>query len=98
MNMVKSLHTPAYGDFRRLMAEARERQELTQAELATRLGKPQSFVSKYESGERRLDLVEFISVCNALEVEATALFQTILMKLHEYKSSYPSREQAFKRT
>jgi DNA-binding XRE family transcriptional regulator len=41
---------------------------LTQAELAARLGRPQSFVSKYESGERRLDLIELSEVCLALGI------------------------------
>lgn len=91
--MVKSLHTPAYAAFRRLMADARERQGLTQAELATRLGKPQSFVSKYESGERRLDVVEFVLVCEALGVEATALFESVLRESHEHKPSHQSRKR-----
>jgi len=39
---------------------------LSQAELATRLGVPQSFVSKYESGERRLDTLELRRICDAL--------------------------------
>ena len=42
--------------------------KLTQVELAERLDRPQSFVSKYECGERRLDLVELSEVCDALEV------------------------------
>ncbi len=92
--MVKSLHTPAYAAFRRLLAEARERKGLTQTELALRLDKPQSFVSKYESGERRLDVVEFVSVCSALEVEAMALFESILRESNEYNSSYQSRKRA----
>jgi transcriptional regulator with XRE-family HTH domain len=41
---------------------------LTQADLATRLGRPQSYVSKYESGERRLDFVELHDVCIALNL------------------------------
>jgi len=41
---------------------------LSQAELAKKLGRPQSFVSKYESGERRLDLVELHQICEALKV------------------------------
>ena len=39
---------------------------LTQADLAARLNRPQSFVAKYESGERRLDVVEFIEVAEAI--------------------------------
>jgi transcriptional regulator with XRE-family HTH domain len=71
--MVKSLHTPEYEYFRSLMVAARERAGLTQTDVAARLGRPQSFVSKYESGERRLDLVEFIKICNALGVESQAI-------------------------
>lgn len=41
---------------------------LTQQELAALLTKPQSYVSKYESGERRLDFIEVLDICDALEV------------------------------
>ena len=75
--MVRSLHTPEYEQFRLLIADARDRAKLTQSELAARLGKPQSFVSKYESGERRLDVVEFILVCNALEVEPAPVLKRL---------------------
>jgi len=47
---------------RRLRTEA----GLTQTELARRLGRPQSYVSKYEAGERRLDFLELREVCGAL--------------------------------
>jgi transcriptional regulator with XRE-family HTH domain len=42
--------------------------ELRQIDLARRLRRPQSFVSKYETGERRLDLIELREVCSALGV------------------------------
>lgn len=44
----------------------RKAAEITQVELAERLGKPQSFVSKVERGERRLDVIEFCQFADAL--------------------------------
>lgn len=56
-----------------LLKTFRKRVGLKQAEVASRLGVPQSFVSKYESGERKLDLVEAQRVCVALEISLTEL-------------------------
>ncbi len=50
----------------KLLRQLRLAAGLRQADLADVLGKPQSFVSKYEAGERRLDLLELRQVCNAL--------------------------------
>jgi len=49
-----------------MLREVRKKADLRQADVAERLGVPQSFVSKYETGERRLDLVELKRVCEAL--------------------------------
>jgi len=54
--------------FRELLVLARKTAALTQYELAVRLNRPQSFVSKYERGERRLDVLEFREVACALGV------------------------------
>ena len=51
-----------------LLRAVRSEAGLTQAEVAGRLELPQSFVSKYESGERRLDLVELRQICRALRI------------------------------
>ena len=51
-----------------LLREIRASKSLTQAEVAERLNQPQSFVSKYESGERRLEFTEVSDVCKALGV------------------------------
>ena len=53
-------------EFRKAIVKARKEAGLTQAALATRLGRPQSFISKYESGERRLDVLEFLEVARAV--------------------------------
>jgi transcriptional regulator with XRE-family HTH domain len=52
-----------------MLKGAREQSGLTQAVVAKRIGKAQSFVSNYESGERRLDLVEFITVASILGID-----------------------------
>ncbi len=51
---------------------------LTQQQVAARLGVPQSFVAKYERGERRLDVLEFVAVARALEMEPRDLLNAII--------------------
>jgi transcriptional regulator with XRE-family HTH domain len=51
---------------------------LTQRTLAARLKKPQSFVAKYEGGERRLDVVEFIRIARALDADPLKLLAAFL--------------------
>lgn len=60
-----------------MLIETRHTKNLTQVEVANRLGKPQSFVSKYESGERRLDVIEFIEVCKALSANALSIIRDL---------------------
>lgn len=67
--MSNSVSGPEYKRFRELLLQARRDARLTQAELASRLKRPQSFVSKYERGERRLDVIEFARVCRALGID-----------------------------
>ena len=62
----KTAYTQANDIFRELLKETRVAKSLTQADVAKSLGVPQSYVSKYESGERRLDFVETALVCEAL--------------------------------
>jgi transcriptional regulator with XRE-family HTH domain len=66
--MEKSLFTKSYDVFLRLLRDARVRAGLTQAQVAERLGATQSFVSKCERGERRLDFVEMRQWCQALNL------------------------------
>jgi transcriptional regulator with XRE-family HTH domain len=62
-----------YKKLREMLVEVRKIAGLTQEELSQRLRKPQSFVSKYERGERRLDVVEFGEVVRALELDPVKL-------------------------
>jgi transcriptional regulator with XRE-family HTH domain len=65
---LKSIFTREYGLVLQKLVAARKAAGLTQNELAQRLSKPQSFVSKVERHERRLDVVEFVVMCKALSV------------------------------
>jgi transcriptional regulator with XRE-family HTH domain len=78
--LTKSVFTPTYARFRELLIEAREKAPLSQAELAKRLNRPQSYVSKFERGERRLDVVEFLEVSNALGVDPFRLIRNLISK------------------
>ncbi len=69
----RGLHFPPYKKLRLLLAEARGGAGLTKVQVAQRLKRPQSFVSKYENGERQLDVIEFIAVCRAIGVPASVL-------------------------
>ena len=70
--MANALHRPQYDLFRKLMIEARERSGLTQVQVAEALGRLQSFVSKYERGDRRLDFSEFMEIAEVLGIDIAA--------------------------
>ena len=73
--MAKGIHDARYQKVIKALKAARIAHKLSQATVAERLGKPQQFVSKYESGERRLDVVEFMDVARVLDVDPQALLK-----------------------
>jgi transcriptional regulator with XRE-family HTH domain len=64
----KNPHDPDRERFRRLLRRLRQQSKLRQVDVAKKLGKPQSFVAKYEAGERRLDIIDTREICLALGV------------------------------
>lgn len=66
--MTKSVFTKEYRTFLELLIQARQNQNITQSVLARKLKKPQSYVSKYESAERRLDIVETMTILKVLNI------------------------------
>jgi transcriptional regulator with XRE-family HTH domain len=58
----------------KLLVSTREEAGLTQRDLARLLRRAQSFVGRFETGERRLDVVEFVAVAKALKVDPVELF------------------------
>lgn len=67
--MTSSIYTPKYKKFRQLLINARKEAGYTQQSLALKISKPQSYVSKYENGERRIDFIEFLIIAEALCID-----------------------------
>jgi len=63
--MEKSIHSARYAAFLKVLRDARRRAGLTQAQLARKIGETQTFVSKCERGERRIDVIELRTFCQA---------------------------------
>ena len=78
--MIKSLRSPRQIQLQKLLTAARAKAGLTQVQLAEKLHRPQSFVAKYEGGERRIDVVEFCDIASALDVDPAVLFKDFLDK------------------
>jgi transcriptional regulator with XRE-family HTH domain len=93
----KSVHTPDQAAFCELMVGARKAAGLTQHALARLLKKPQSFVAKYEGGERRLDVVEFIAIARALGADPLRLMAALVAG-GKGKSPGPKRAAAKRNT
>jgi transcriptional regulator with XRE-family HTH domain len=79
----KSVHSDGQGAFSELMIKARKSARLTQHELAKRLHKPQSFVAKYEGGERRIDVVEFVTICQAIGADPAKILKALTKAIGE---------------
>lgn len=75
--MASGIHGNVYRILRERLVGAREAAGLTQVDLALKLGKSQSFVSKYEQGERRLDIADFVSICTKLGVTPSEILAGI---------------------
>jgi transcriptional regulator with XRE-family HTH domain len=74
----KTVHSADQTVFCALMIAARKSAGLTQHALARRLGRPQSFVAKYEGGERRLDVVEFVAVVRTMGADPVRLLRDLV--------------------
>lgn len=75
--MRKSLHSKDYKILTGLLIAARKAADLTQQDVADGLGRPQSFVAKVESGERRIDVVEFLQICRIMRADAGDIIRAL---------------------
>jgi len=73
----KSIYSEEYREFRELLKRLRVEAGVRQVDLAEALGVPQSFVSKYESGERRLDVIETARIASALGVSLAEIIRQL---------------------
>ncbi len=79
--MRRSIHAQPYVTLREALKSGRKKAGMNQQQLADRLERPQSYVAKYETGDRRLDVVEFLDVCSALKLPPEELLRKITAEL-----------------
>lgn len=77
-NLRKTLRTRGHRQLIDILVTARQKAGLTQRELASRLKRPRSLVGRMEAGERRIDVIEFIEISQALGMDARHLFAKLL--------------------
>src|SRR5580698_11650371 len=85
-------YSPRYGRFRALLRSVREEAGLSQTALADKLGKPQTFVSKSELGERRIDFLETLDFCAACGVPVTQFLERLEKTAATPKEKRPKRK------
>lgn len=79
--MVQSMFTAAYRQVIEAVVRLRQAAGLTQRELAKSLGREQSYIGRIETGQRRIDLVEFVWVCNACGADPSAEAQRLIKSI-----------------
>lgn len=89
--MPKSIFSDQYRTFRELLRDLRIRKGVTQTQLSTALDMAQSFVSKYEMGERRLDFVEVARICDELGIELEVFAKSYAKAVVKPKSNKRSK-------
>ena len=76
----KTIHTERHKRLRELLIARRKSAGLTQTVVAERLGKPPSYVAKYELGDRRLDVLEFLDVAKAIGFDPCPFIRALLRR------------------
>ncbi len=82
-NITLSIHSDEYVWLRKLFIQKRNELGLSQRALADRLGVIYSFVAKVETGDRKLDIFEFVKYCEALELDANTTIQQLITLLQD---------------
>ena len=91
--MATGLHTERYQRFSKALAAARHGAGLSQRELARKLGVDQSFIAKYEAGRRRLDVIEFLQILQAIGGDYRAILDPLINESSD-KGRAPDQSQS----
>lgn len=75
--ILKTIYQARYATFIDALISARKDQSLTQLEVAQALGKPQSYIAKIEGKDRKLDVVEFVALCEAIHQDPCNLIKVL---------------------
>ena len=89
--MEKSIFSQEYTTLLLLLKSARRNANITQIELAHRLKQSQSFVSKYERGERRIDIIQLRTICHMLGVSLPDFIKTLEAELSKLPKANPEK-------
>lgn len=76
--MIKTLRSKGHKALISVLVASRREANLTQRQLAVRLKKPHSYISKIETGERRMDVVEFTAIAHGMKVDPLTLYARYL--------------------
>lgn len=81
--MEKTIYSSDYDVFRKMIRRERERRKLSQEELGALLQRHQPFVARVESGQRRLDVIEFIHFMEVLEVSPISFLRRLIKEIEQ---------------
>lgn len=79
--MPKTVFTGAHQHIVDVLVEARRQSGLTQAQLAAKVGKDQTFISLIERSQRRVDVLEFFALARAMGMDPQTLFAEVAGRL-----------------
>lgn len=74
---MKTIYQEPYLRLVQALVRARKNAGLTQTQVAEKLSKPQSYIAKVEGADRKLDVMEFVELCQAIDADATVLIKLL---------------------
>lgn len=77
LELPRDLRQPRYARLRELMIEARKAAGLSQAAVAAKLGRPQSYIADIERNERRIDVIEYLALADAIGFDAISILEQV---------------------